>query len=286
MTVDELLSMGLTPVEFTAACVMLTRADGDVVRASVDQIAGTMNCSRSTAHRAVQNLISRGLFQRVANGVYLVHGVKAKVPPTGQEVPPVGQKVSPAGQRGYVYQDDMTTSRHMSIEEPKGSSISGGTPLKGMERELPNNYIDDGDGLFGVGRTSPPPARKTRHSRKRDLKYHRLTPREQWTVAFVAKEFRHRMTLARPDILGGGVDGASLTKVLNLWHREHDLSVEDMVTAVDLFFENAETIAALSETPAPYRIFLRFLQTQYRSITASQITDDWIASLDAQMETL
>jgi len=147
---------------------------------------------------------------------------------------------------------------------------------------------DDGENLAGVGRTEKRSHRErmTRAERRAALKYHRLTPRDQWSVAHVVKEFRHRMATARPDILGGGTDGSTMTVVLQKWSKDHGLSVTDMATAVDRFFEDIETVTSLTETPPAYKRFLHFLQQNYREITREEISDDWVSSLDAQMEAL
>ena len=142
---------------------------------------------------------------------------------------------------------------------------------------------DDGEGLFGVGMTEPKKER-ARAKRKKDLNFHRLVPRDQWDVTFVVKEFRHMMYLKRPDILGIGVDSKSMATALNIWRRDHDLQIADIITAMDLFFEG-DTPSMLRETPKPYTVFLRFLQDQYRSILAAASLDDkWLNSLEDQME--
>ena len=288
-TVNDLLIKGLTPQEFMAACVLLTYENDGVIRVRIEDVAALMSVSRATAHRSIQGIVEKGILIRCGNGVYALPAAHQGISQVRQEIPPVRQEISQVRQKGYVYKDDKTTSDHRSIREPNGSLISRGTPEKGMKLIVPIFYeTDDGDHLAGVGRPENHLHRKrpTRAERRETLKYHRLTPREQWSIAHVVKEFRHRMTSVRPDLLGGGTDGANMTIVLQKWSKDHGLAIMDMATAVDRFFEDADQIASLTETPPAYRRFLSFLQQNYREITRSQVSDDWVISLDAQMEAL
>jgi hypothetical protein len=137
---------------------------------------------------------------------------------------------------------------------------------------------DDGDHLSGVGLTEPKSQPK---KTKQDIRFHRLIPKDQWDTRIFVKEFRQRLYETRPDILGGGTDSRDMTIVLNLWRKNHGLSMPDMLTAMDLFF--AEQAKTLRETPKPYKVFLKFLQNQYRGIMSSD-DDDWLESLDDQLE--
>jgi len=286
---NELLNKGLTPQEFMAACIIFTHEREGVIRVRIEDVAASMSVSRATAHRFIQGIVDKGVLIRSINGVYAVPQEHQGVPQVRQEVPDMRQKVSPVRQKGYVYKDDMSTSDSGSLGEPNGSPTSRGTPEKGTTRIVPIYYeTDDGENLAGVGRTEKRSHRErmTRAERRAALKYHRLTPRDQWSVAHVVKEFRHRMATARPDILGGGTDGSTMTVVLQKWSKDHGLSVTDMATAVDRFFEDIETVTSLTETPPAYKRFLHFLQQNYREITREEISDDWVSSLDAQMEAL
>ena len=288
-SVNDLLNKGLTPQEFMAACVLLTYENDGVIRVRIEDVAALMTVSRATAHRSIQGIVEKGILIRCGNGVYALPAAHQGIPQVRQEVSLVRQEISQVRQTGYVEKADRTTSDHRSIREPNGSLISRGTPEKGITRIVPIYYeTDDGDHLAGVGRPENHLHRKrpTRAERRETLKYHRLTPRDKWSLAHVVKEFRHRMASERPDLLGGGTNGAEMTIVLQKWSKDHGLSIADMASAVDRFFEDAAIIASLTETPPAYRRFLSFLQHNYREITRSQVSDDWVTSLDTQMEAL
>lgn len=276
-TVNDLLAMDLPPMEFKAACFMLTHDDHGVVRMETQMVADVLKVAPSTARKVIANLVEIGLFTRPSRGVFLTTERSVESVSTDER--------SVASDLRYVQVADIATMSYGSKEEPDGSSFSGGSaPVKGMKgvQIMPIDY-DEGDDLGGIGFIGERPAKTKPSRRKRDLKYHRLTPRDKWDMAYVVKEFRHRMTLERPDILGVGVDSRSFLVVLNTWGRDHDLSPQDAATAVDLFFDS-DIVQTLKETPAPYKVFLQFLQDQYRTILSSTLDDDWIASLDKQLE--
>lgn len=283
-TVNDLLKMDLAPAEFKAACFMLTREEYGVVRIETSSIADLLNCSPATARRVLANLVETGLFTRSSRGVFMVLDGSNK----RSLVSDSATERSLVSETRLVYVDDMVDmSTGLEEETDVSSSRGASAPEDRVRVKVMRFNYDDGDDLAGVGKSDDrPTAARTRQSRKRDLKFHRLTSREDWDVSFVVKEFRHRMSSARPDILGGGVDSRAMNTVLRMWQRDHGLSVLDMATAVDIFFENADLVAGLKETPGPWRVYLSFLQEQYRTITAANIDDDWLASLDAQMQEL
>jgi hypothetical protein len=152
-----------------------------------------------------------------------------------------------------------------------------------------NFDFDDGDDLTGFGLLEERPGKKVRRRQGREerryaLKYHRTIPREEWDMGHVVKEFKHRMAMARSDILGGGTDHLALTKTLHLWSVDHDLTLMDIIAAIDLFFTDPVRVAALSERPMPYKVFLSFLQSHYRDSSTVSDNDDWLAGLENQMD--
>lgn len=283
-TVNDLLKMGLAPAEFTAACFLCTRSQDGIIHVKTQEVADLLQVSYSKAAKVLAELVEKGIFLRPGRGVFAVHTVNTEL----SVVRDSGNKLSVQRVLRSVYVDDMVDmSTRLEEETDVSSSRGASAPEDRVRVKVMRFSYDDGDDLAGVGKSEDrPTAARTRADRKRDLKFHRLTPRDQWDATFVVKEFRHRMAYARPDILGGGVEGRNMITVLRMWERDHGLSVLDMATAVDMFFDNTDLVAGLKETPQPYRVYLRFLQEQYRTITAANIDDDWLASLDAQMEEL
>ena len=281
--IKDLFALGLTSQEFHAAAYMLGHARFGRIDMPTSNIAEVLQCSEVTARRVLVKLVEIGLFIRPSRGVFFVEKVQPKRSPVIVST----DKRSPVIENKYVYVDDIVTITTSKLVEPNGSTNLGGcAPLMGKMkvRIMPIEY-DDGEHLGGVGKPDTPTAKENRRAkRKRDLTFHRLVPRDQWDTAFVVKEFRHRMAISRPDILGGGVNGHTMLTVLRTWERDNGLSVQDMATAVDQFFDSSGMVPTLSEKPHAYRVFLSYLQGQYRTILASDITDEWIDSLDKQME--
>lgn len=283
-TVNDLLTLRLTPNEFMAATYILTQTQEGTARISPENVAKVLGCSYPTAVRVVSSLVEKGVFSRPKRGILEVHTVKDERSPVI-----VADEVTITSDRSRVsHVVDMVDMRHVSLVEPDGSTNSGGTPQsavqKTMGKIMPISY-DDGDDLGGFGLTEPRTQQKTRTQRKRELKFHRLVPREDWQMAHVVREFRMRLVHARPDILGG-TDGHRMQAALSTWKSDHGLTPQDAATAVDMFFDTPALVADLKENPAAYKYFLRFLQTQYRAIQASEVTDDWLDSLDKQLEEL
>ena len=278
MTVNDLLALDLPAQEFKAACYMLTHVDGDVVLMDTANIAALLHCSTATARRVIANLVEIGLFVRTSRGVFLLQDPNKK----RSQVSGTTDERSLVSDLRLVYvASNVDSSTSALVETNVSTNLGGFAPMKGGI-VMPIEY-DEGEGLFGVGMSEPRKEAK-RHSRKKNLKFHRLTPREEWDMAFVAREFRHQMFLSRPDILGGGTDSRALVTVLSMWKNDHGLTVLDAAAAVDMFFSDTTTVSQLKETPKPYSVFLRFLQDRYRILLASTVSDDWLASLDAQME--
>jgi len=295
ITVNDLLRMRLNPEQFMAASIVIARQTAGTSSLRINDVAEVMGCSRSSAHRALKSLIELGLVKKVSNGVYIFHSVKMRphraepeIPRAGKVFPIGGKNIPRVGKTGYVYQDDKTTSRQGSLEETNVSSNSGGAPLKGKRSSM-NFDFDDGDDLTGFGLLEERPGkevrrRQGREERRYDLKYHRTVPREEWDMGHVVKEFKHRMAMARSDILGGGTDHLALTKTLHLWSVDHDLTLMDIISAIDLFFADPVRVTALSERPMPYKVFLSFLQNHYRDSHTVSDNDDWLAGLENQMD--
>lgn len=280
LSVEPLLHMGLSPQQFMAACVLLESLDGDTAQASIEDVASALGSSYSTAARVVNSLVEIGVFLRPMRGVILLPQLSPVRVQTSNDV-----DTTLTGENSKYVQQTRVTSSHMTLalEEPNGSSNLGAAPPTTKGIHIMPISIDDGDDLGGVGMTEPRKIAPKKRPRKEIVKFHRLTPREQWDMTLVAKEFRHRLTLARPDILGGAGDGKSLTAALNKWQQDHGLTPMIAADAVDSFFDS-DVVSTLKESPSPYQVFLRFLQKNYRSIARSDIDDDWLSSLDDQME--
>lgn len=279
ISINELLDLDLTPMQFKTACWLLTREREGVIYATSPEAAEALSCSVPTAKRVLAELVGKGVFVRLRRGSL---AVRARDHERSKRITdePKGSPVIPPK---YVYVDYMAVS-HKSLVEPNGSTNSGGfAPVKGMKKKLGRyDYETEGDDIGGVGLTEDRPVPR-RRSRKDDLKFHRLTPREEWDMVFVAKEFRHRVLTDRRDLLGGGrIETRRLAAVLNKWRLDHGLTPEQAVDMVDQFFTDPDRVTALG-THDPLGVLLRFMQDTYPVLVASEITDAWLDELDEQV---
>ena len=273
MTIQDLLTLGLQPREFMVACYLLTREYDGVIRATTEEVATVLDSGYSTAARSLALLVERGVFDRPARGVFI---------PRELSVGRVsGPELSVERDLKYVQQSIKPINRYVSVDDPNGSSTLGASALKGISIVNRYDYESEGNDISVVGIDGPPPAPAKKPDRKRNLKYHRTVPREKWDEAFVSKEFRHRMTMERPDIRDVGVDSRSLILALREFRKTYAVSVSTMATAVDMFFDKGRA-ASLSVDDVPYKRFLAYLLDHVRGIEDMHVTPaDQKASRDA-----
>ena len=147
---------------------------------------------------------------------------------------------------------------------------------------------DEPNGLAAIGLTQPRKVgtvQDRKQQNRRRKQFHRLIPQSEWDPAIVAKEFGHRLHLARRDLLTPG-KLKDLGGALRTWKKDHGLTVAQMILAMDQFFAEKGIIAGLTETPPAVNVFLKYLQTNFQHIKASNIDDAYIASLEGQMDHL
>lgn len=280
ISINELLDLDLTPMEFKTACWLLTVEQAGVIHATSAETAAALSCSEPTSRRVLAELVRKGVFVRLRRGAFAVRVNDHERAKTITD----DRKGSPVIPPKYVYVDYMAVS-HKSLVEPNGSTNSGGfAPVKGEEQQDMGryDYETEGDDIGGIGLTEERPATRVK-SRKEDLKFHRLTPRSEWDMMFVAKEFRHRVLTDRRDLLGGGrIDTRRLNVVLRKWQRDHGLTPQQAADMVDQFFTDPDRVTALG-THDPLGVLLRFMQDTFPTLLASEITDDWLDELDEQV---
>jgi len=205
---------------------------------TTEQVAQTIGSVYSTAAKSIAILIEMGVFTRQPNrGSYLLGEVSVGRLQPVEPLPPevsVGRLEVSGGRlpRSISRTSSKEASRSGEVSDPNGSLTSGASAGK---RTRKYDYESEGSDIGVVGRTGPAPSLPERSTRKHDLKVHRTIPREKWDEGFVAKEFRHRMVLERPDIRDVGVDSKSLIRGLQDFRSNYGITVATMATAVDLF---------------------------------------------------
>ncbi len=255
------------------ACYLLTREYDGVIRATTEEVATVLDSGYSTAARSLALLVERGVFDRPARGVFIPRELSVE-----RVLEP---ELSVERDLKYIQQSIKPINRYVSVDDPNGSSTLGASALKGISIVSRYDYESEGNDISVVGLDGPPPAPAKKPDRKRNLKYHRTVPREKWDEAFVSKEFRHRMTMERPDMRDVGVDSKTMTLALRTISKSYSISVSTMATAVDMFFDKGRA-AALSVDDVPYKRYLAYLINHVRGIEDMQVTpDDQTASRNA-----
>lgn len=274
MDASDLFAYDLTPSEFMAACFMLACAREGVVRVRTAEIEAVLKCSRATAKRVVASLVDKGLFARPANEVFIVNAGKSGSPmsPAGSPVSLAGSPMSP---ERYVYVADYGYRSSGPATDLLRKSVGVQAPVKG-DVELRYDYESEGENLFGIGAIDRP-APKPKRNRRTEIKYHRTVPREDWDMTHVAKEFRHRLATARPD-LAMDSDTPRLLEVLRVWQGAYEVTPQEMAEAVDRFWEDPSKVRP---EPAPWRQFLQFAKVKTNR-SVSGWTEEELAALDEE----
>jgi len=104
--------------------------------------------------------------------------------------------------------------------------------------------------------------------RKPIPRYHRKVPREQWTPGFLLKEWKHQMTLLRPDVINRGMDARAFNKVLKQYRTEHGVSVAEVAATMDLFFADRTQVAGLSNEVPAWKVFITYLKRHIDRVRA------------------
>lgn len=242
----DLWDYGLTPQEFMAVHY-LERVSG---RASGREIAERLDVSRRTGERILSSLADKGLIQRLGNARYVLLWM-------AQNASPMTQIASPVSQTKVL--STTSSTKAVLVDMSSDISTSAARPFQGDHIEKRFPMADD----LPPGRISPPKpdAPKQRLFTKVD-KYHRLTqPREEWGIAHLVKEFGIRSQHAFPDSIYV-VEGRQLSSVLAMAQRDYGLSVTQLMTAMEQFFEHHAK--GVPDHTSPTRYFLAYLKDYIR----------------------
>ena len=148
------------------------------------------------------------------------------------------------------------------------------------------DYEAEGDDLGGVGLTAPRKslAERVKTSLKRKPRVpvaHREIPREQWTMEFVAKEFRIRckeldpvtVETWRTRVVISPTGGNEMTMALKAWQAQYGITPQEAATLLDDFFADPQQTDKIdSQTPA-YKHFLQYLKTHIDRLRMDTVTD-------------
>ena len=250
----DLFSLDLTPAEFMGMHFIM-RMGGRVTGAEVAEALGV---SPTTGKRVINDLIERGLLVRTGRG-RLVVVLDPEGPPTDLEGPLVDLSKLPTSS---------TTTNYVLVEETNVSSTRGLTPpLRGYREEkfpladLPLGKLTN-DPPSGPADDLTEGPRRPKPSSKKPSKFHRIDdPPETWTVSHVVKEFQIRAIQAFPKSLYP-TDGKHLSVSLYTAQRDHGVTVQQMLLAMDLFFLNEAQKVPSNFQPSRY--YLKYLDTYLR----------------------
>jgi hypothetical protein len=222
---------GLTPSEFMAASY-LKEVSG---RCGPSELADVMSVSVATAKRTIQSLVDKGLIERLSRGRYAILWMS----PEGSSVSLEGSPVSLSPEFCDVYMTT-STSQHDCIEVPNGTSIQGGGPPLEVY-EVKGFPVADDLPPGKLSLTPDPEPRRRGGTHKSAMRGWREDPREDWTIEHVAREFVMRVHEHNRDRKWSALpmypNGKALRHALRDAHREQGTTVEEMLAAMDLFFQ-------------------------------------------------
>lgn len=240
----DLWDYGLSPQEFMAAHY-LEKVAG---RASGREIAERLDVSRRTGERILSSLADKGLIQRLGNARYVLLWM-------AQNASPMTQIASPMTQTKVL---STTSSKSVLVGMSDDIPTSAARPSEGDHIKKRFPMADD----LEPGRLKPTTPKKPRRAPLKVDKYHRITqPREEWGVPHVVKEFGIRYQHAFPQSIYL-VEGKSLSVMLNWCASHFGLTVPQMLTAVDQFFEHHAS--EVPDNASPTRYFLQYLKDYIR----------------------
>lgn len=241
----DLLDCGLTPQEFMAAHY-LQRVSG---RASGKEIAAHLDISERGGRRVLVSLAEKGLIQRVRQGRFVLLWLAESRPRVAESRPRVTEsKVL-----------STTSSKSVLVDMSNDISTRAARPIEGTHIKKRFPMADD----LEPGRLKPiakKPAKRTLFN-KPD-KYHRLTqPREEWGIPHLVKEFGIRYQHAFPESVYV-VEGRKLSSTLAMAQRDYGLSVVQLMTAIEQFFDHRSK--GVPDNVSPTRVFLAYLKEYIR----------------------
>lgn len=284
ISVNDLLDMGLKPVDFKAACYVLTRSDHDLAVIPTKDIAAILDMTERQARRVIQSLIEAGLMTRVQRGVYRIH------------MPEERTSVSYEGTSGDHERTPVSVllpvSSHMTIDlvtkTPNGVLVGRSAPPKGYTTTKGNTVADGYDAddvsdLGGVGHIRSADRPSKRRSRPATPQFHRSVPRSEWDMNFVAKEFRHRLHpfVVQRNLIGAG-GGKSLPAALRRWEAEYGLTPQEAATLCDDFFDDERQAARISNSVEAYRQWLQYIKENFDRVHIGDVEDADVARVASQ----
>ena len=158
-----------------------------------------------------------------------------------------------------------------------------------------DDYEIEGDDLGGPGLIEDRPPAKSRHRAKRRYKVpatHRDTPREDWTMDFVAKEFRLRLQKAKPltldnwrtaGVIGIGTGGNRMLLALKKWEFEYGITPQEAALLVDRFFDDPRQVSRIDNDIPAYRIFMEYLKRNIDGLRKRNVDPEFDAWIESQV---
>lgn len=269
------------------AVILLDLAEDDGrVTARTDDLANELGVSRTTAQRAVRDLITAGFMTRLVRGSYRIEALAGTVSSDRS-------LVNTTEERSYL--DRTTSSTSSKTSKPDGSATHSQAPSAPNARINPicrkgldmARYTDDGEDLAGFGLTEyRPPKPANRPKAKAVPNLHRAVPRDEWTMEFVVKEFRHRFYLwknsgqVRSQPIGERLKPLMIG--LRKWQAEYGVSVQEAADLCDRFWDDPDQTSRIGNAVPATNLFLHFVKMNIDSVRANELPEDYFDLLDAQ----
>lgn len=274
ISLGALRRLRLSPNALAAALCLMDCAedDGRVMMRTAD-LAAEFGVTPRTMQTAIRELIDAAFMTRIVRGVYQI-----RVSAVSEERKTSSEERKSVSEPGYV----RTTSSSDITEVPDGTSAapSAEKSTKGITLV---RYEDDGQGLAGVGQSETVKA-EPRRQRRGVPDLHRSVPREDWTMAFVAKEVNHRLWQwqRRSGKTLAGSQTKNLTQALNTWALDYGVTPQEAATLCDRFFDDTAQTSRLGKNATVTAQFLQYVKVNLQNVRDIVVTDEYRESVMSQ----
>lgn len=286
ISLGALRRLGLAPNSLAVGLFLMDHADdhGRITARSAD-LAEEMDMGLRTVQIAVRELIDSGFMSRVRRGSYQID-LSALAPrqetaqQTAHEVHAGAQEVQLAASKRYV----RTTTSTSDNDETANAVSSERGRAPGTPKGITMIAYDDGEGLGGLGRVDGHSSAKDARRNAKVPDLHREVPRDQWTMSFVVKEFKHRLwqwqRSSGKSLVGDHTK--SLAPALNRLAKTSTLTVQEAAALCDMFFDDQRETARLGKGVLAYVQFLQYVKVNVDQIRGTVVTDEYRESVMSQ----
>jgi hypothetical protein len=287
----------LPAAEYKAAVYLLQRADERLqVNAGKSDLAEALQVSPAYAAKLLTALIDKGLIERVRRGRYMV---KPQETETGEGLlewtSSLLQWTSGLPEDEKFAIPVVTNTTNMISRTTKGIPVLTSKEVNkarsaGKEPERKKTvsmYSDEDDELPVYGETRDDAERRRTRKPKRGRKVRRRgtdfggKPRSEWTTYDAANYFAAKLETSNLRLWSTVNIGEFVTALNIVLSERSDLSIHEIVSAMDKYLSDPIALDKLERDPRPIRHFVRYMKQTPRALPRD---DDFEAELIRKTE--